>query len=246
MVARDRTRGETVKNEIIAASGNKYVDLMLADLSSRAAICQLASDFKRKYDQLHVLINNAGALFLRRRLTVDGLEMTFALNHMGYFLLTNLLLDTIKASAPARIINLSSVAHTRAQMNFDDLQSKINYRGYRAYGKSKLANLLFTYELSRRLNGSGITVNAVHPGFVATKFASNNGRLIRLAMFFINKFALSAEEGAETSIYLASSPEVEGITGRYFVRKRAIKSTIASYDEAAAQRLWQLSEKLAG
>lgn len=246
MVARDLTRGETAKKEIITASGNNHVDLLLADLSSLTAIRQLVANFKSKYDRLHVLINNAGALFLRRRLSVDGLEMTFALNHMGYFFLTNLLLDVIKSSAPARIINLSSVAHAGARLNFADLQSKKFYRGYRVYGKSKLANLLFTYELSRRLNGSGITVNAVHPGFVATNFATNNGRLVRLAMFFINKFALSAEKGAETSIYLASSPEVEGITGRYFVHKQAVNSALASYDEAAAKRLWQISEQLAG
>ncbi len=246
MVARSRERGEAALADIKAASGSSAVDLLLADLSSQTAIRQLAADFKAKYDRLDVLINNAGALFLQRKLSVDGIEMTFALNHLSYFLLTNLLLDALESSVPARIINVASVAHERADLDFADLQSEKSYRGFPVYGKSKLANVLFTYELARRLNGSGITVNALHPGFVGTSFAKNNGRIARMVMSLINKFALTPEQGAETSIYLASSPEVAGVSGQYFYKKKAKRSSSNSYDKAAAQRLWQISEQITG
>ncbi len=250
MVARSQERGEAALAEIKAASGSDKVDLLLADLSSQTAVRQLAADFRANYDRLDVLINNAGALFLKRELSVDGIEMTFALNHLAYFLLTNLLLDMLEASAPARIINVSSVAHEMSPLDFDDLQSEKGYRGFQVYGKSKLANVLFTHELdrrlNRRLNSNGVTVNALHPGFVGTHFAKNNGRLVRLAMFFINKFALPPEKGAETSIYLASSPEVANISGQYFYQKKAKRSAKFAYDEDAARRLWQISEQMTG
>jgi NAD(P)-dependent dehydrogenase (short-subunit alcohol dehydrogenase family) len=212
-------------------------------LSSQEQIERLAEEAKKRYERLNVLINNAGALFLHRRESVDGIEMTWALNHLGYFLLTNLLLDLIQRSAPARIVNVSSRAHERARIDFDDLQGRRTYSGMRAYGQSKLANLLFTHELARRLEGTGVTVNALHPGFVATNFgADDNGFFLRLILRLLQRArAISAEEGAQTSIYLASSPEVEGVTGKYFFRKRPQPSSPASYDEETARRLWEVS-----
>ncbi len=246
MVARDRARGEAALADVRAASGNSRVSLMLADLSSMASIRQLAADFQAQYDRLHVLVNNAGAFFAQRQESVDGLEMTFALNHIGYYLPTLLLLDTIKASAPARIVNVSSGAHFGGKIDFADLQAKNGYAGFRTYSNSKLANVLFTYELARRLAGTGVTVNCLHPGFVASNFAKNNGALARLGMTLLRPFALSVDKGAETSIYLASSPEVEGVTGKYFDKKRAVKSSAQSYDAALARRLWEVSAEITG
>lgn len=245
MVARSRRRGEEALAEVKAASGSDTVALMLADLSSQESIRQLAAEFKANYGRLHVLVNNAGAIFMNRRESVDGLEMTFALNHLGYYLLTMLLLDTLKASAPARIINVTSGAHFGGRINFDDLQMQKRYAGFRAYSASKLANVLFTYELARRLEGHNVTANCLHPGFVASNFAKNNGLLSRIGMTLLRPLALSADKGAETSVYLASSPEVEGVTGSYFDKKKSIKSAAHSYDEATAQRLWQISGELA-
>lgn len=244
VVGRSRERSEATVNRIKQQTDNPNVAYRLADLSVQKDIHQLAQEFKHKYQRLHVLVNNAGAIFLRHLESADGIEMTFALNHLNYFLLTHLLLDTLKASAPARIINVSSRAHARVSgLNFDDLQNKRGY-GMNVYGQSKLMNVLFTYELARRLEGTGIMVNALHPGFVATRFATNNGLLVRLARPVLDLFALSAEEGAQTMIYLATSPEVEGVTGKYFVKEKAVLSSPASYDEAAARRLWQISEKM--
>ena len=248
MVARNRQRGETALAEIKAATGSNQIDLLLADLSSQTSIRQLATDFQARYNRLDVLINNAGAFFMKRQESIDGLEMTFALNHLGYFLLTNLLLDIIKDSTPARIVNVSSTAHHRVQLDFSDLQNKKSYRGFQVYSQSKLANLLFTYELARRLEGSGVTVNALHPGFVTSNFAKNNGLAARLGMNLLNLLHVgrTPEEGAKTSIYLASSPEVAAVTGQYFVDKKAVRSSPASYNEADARKLWQISEQLTG
>ncbi len=217
------------------------MDSLLADLSSQQEVRRLANEFKSKYSHLHVLINNAGGFFLRRQLSVDGIEMTFALNHLASFLLTNLLLDTIKASAPARIINVSSDAHTSGKIEFDNLQGE---RGYSpgAYGNSKLANILFTIELARRLEGTGVTVNALHPGLVATGFAKNNGRVIAtLVSLFMPLVARSPAKGAETSIYLASSPSVEGITGKYFYDSHVIPPAPQATDMVVARKLWDVS-----
>jgi len=246
VVGRDPGRGATTVSRIAQQTGNPQVELLLADLSAQADVHRLAGEFQGRYARLDVLVNNAGAIFTKRRLSADGIEMTFALNHLGYFLLTNLLLDTLKASPPARIVNVSSDAHRGAQMNFSDPQGERRYGGWRAYGQSKLANLLFTYELARRLEGTGVTVNAVHPGFVATGFGRNNRGLFALLIRLAQLTALSPEQGAETLIYLATSPEVEGVTGKYFVKKRPVESTRASYDQSAAQRLWQLSAQLTG
>jgi NAD(P)-dependent dehydrogenase (short-subunit alcohol dehydrogenase family) len=214
------------------------LEFMTADLSSQAEVRRLADEFKRKYDRLHVLVNNAGALFTSYHETVDGIEMTFALNHLSYFLLTNLLLDTIRASAPARIIYVSSNAHEGNTIDFNDLQLKRHYREWTAYGASKLANILFTYELARRLQGTGVTVNAVHPGFVNTNFQKAVGLNMR--------GPLTPEEGADTQIWLAQSPELEGVTGKYFVRRRETRSSDISYDKVVAQRLWDVSAEMTG
>lgn len=243
IVARSKARGEAALTDVRQASGSSNVHLLLGDLSSQASIRELAETFKANYDQLHVLVNNAGAYFNDRQLSADGLEMTFALNHMGYFLLTDLLLDMLKASAPARIVNVSSNAHMSGCINFDDLQMEQKYRSFAAYSNSKLANVLFTYELARRMEGSGVTANTLHPGAVATHFGQGQGLMGWVVKLF-RPFFLTPEQGAETQIYLASSPEVEGINGRYFVKKKAAKSSKISYDTAVAKRLWQVSEEL--
>src|SRR5688572_11336879 len=222
IVGRDAQKTSQVVEEIRTASGNKNVDSLLADLSSQQEVRRLADEFKSKYSHLHVLLNNAGGFFMRRQRSVDDIEMTFALNHLAYFLLTNLLLDTIKASAPARIINVSSDAHTSGKIEFDNLQGERNYSP-RAYDNSKLANILFTMELARRLEGTGVTVNALHPGFVATGFAKNNGKVFAaLISIFTPLVARSPAKGAETSVYLASSPSVQVITGEYFFDSQMI------------------------
>jgi NAD(P)-dependent dehydrogenase (short-subunit alcohol dehydrogenase family) len=247
IVGRNAPKTAQLVEEIRAASGNKNVDSLLADLSSQEEVRRLADEFKSKYPHLHVLLNNAGAVFLQRQLSVDGIEMTFALNHLAYFLLTNLLLDTLKASAPARIINVSSGAHTSGRIEFDNLQGERSY-GSRAYGNSKLANILFTMELARRLEVTevtGVTVNALHPGFVATGFGKNNGKIIAaLVSIFAPLVARSPAKGAETPIYLASSPSVEGITGKYFYDSHMIPPAPQATDMAVARKLWDVSAEL--
>ncbi len=248
LVARDPVRGEAARNDIATQSGNSSVDLLLADLSSQQSIRQLAERFQLHYPHLHVLINNAGLFSLRRRTTVDGLEMMFAVNYLAPFLLTNLLLDTLKASAPARIVNVASDAHEAGYIRLDRLQSEKGYRPMRAYGQSKLALVLFTYELSRRLEGSGVTVNALHPGFVATNIGQTGlGSVGRAAAKFItSRMGITPEEGAKTSIYLASSPDVDGVTGKYFVKSVPRRSAAISYDEALQKQLWEESARLVG
>ncbi len=250
-VGRDPQRGAAALDRIKKAAPNARIEFMLADLSSQVQVRQLAQDFQRKYTRLDVLVNNAGALFSRRQESVDGIEMTFALNHLGYFLLTNLLLDTLKASAPARIINISSFGHRKTQVNFEDLQAKKSYAGLLVYRQSKLANLLFTYELARRLEGSRVTVNAVNPGLVATRFSMNNFGFIGdgLTNLFVRLYSLitlDADQGAQTAIYLATSPAMAGVTGKYFQKKKETQSSPDSHDRAAATRLWQLSEVMTG
>jgi len=245
MVCRDRARGEEARREITTKSRNTAVDLLLADLSSQQSIRQLVGNFKQRYTHLHVLINNAGAAFTGRRETVDGLEMTFAVNYLAPFLLTNLLLDVLKASAPARIVNVSSNSHEAGYIAMDDLQAEQHYSNMRAYGQAKLAVVLFTYELARRLQGTGVTANCLHPGFVATHFGQRDvGPAFRLLVKVIGRFGTSPEKGAKTSIYLASSPEVEGVTGQYFVKSMPKRSAAISYDESLQRHLWEQSAKL--
>jgi len=244
LVDRDSEKGATTANQIKQQTDSPAVEFMWADLSVQKEIRRLVQQFRNRYQRLDVLVNNAGAFFRRRQETADGIEMTFALNYLAYFLLTNLLLDTIRASAPARIINVSSRSHARAQINFDDLHSRSSYRGLRAYAQSKLAIVLFTYELARRLEGTGVTVNTLHPGVVATSFATNNRGVVSLSMRLFRSALISPEQGAQTSIYLATSPEVEGVTGKYFVKQKAVPSSQASQDTATAGRLWQMSAKM--
>lgn len=244
MVSRNPERGEMARAEIRQESGNTAVDLLVADLASQASIRQLAADFKSRYQHLHVLINNAGLTKKERTLTEDGLEMTLAVNHLAPFLITNLLLQVLKTSAPARIVNVSSMVHKWGVINFDDLQGERDYDMDKAYNQSKLANLLFTYELARRLEGTEVTVNSLHPGMVVTDF----GREYTGFKAFMNRlwrvFMKSPAEGAETSVYLASSPEVAGVSGKHFADKKPVASSKATYDVALAGRLWDVSEAL--
>jgi NAD(P)-dependent dehydrogenase (short-subunit alcohol dehydrogenase family) len=244
IVGRDAQKTSEVVQEIRAASGNPNVDSLLADLSSQQEVRRLAHEFKNKYSQLHVLLNNAGAVFMQRQLSADDIEMTFALNHLASFLLTNLLLDVIKASAPARIINVSSNAHTTGKIEFDNLQGERNYSP-RVYENSKLANILFTMELAGRLEGTGVAVNALHPGFTATGFAKNNGKVMAtLVSIFAPLVARSPEKGAETSIFLASSPSVEGMTGKYFYDSQMIAAAPQATDMVVARKLWDASNEI--
>ena len=246
LVGRHPERTAATVRRIQQETGNPHVECLMADLSVQAQVRQLAGEFQRRFTRLDVLLNNAGAFFSQRHVSVDGIEMTLALNHLAYFLLTHLLLDVLKATPAARIVNVSSDAHRKARFDFADPQGAHRYRGWPAYCQSKLANLLFTYELARRLASTGMTANAVHPGFVATGFGHNNRGLVALCIWLAQFTALSPEQGAATLIYLATSPEVAGVTGRYFVKKCSVESSTASYDRAAAQRLWQLSVELTG
>jgi NAD(P)-dependent dehydrogenase (short-subunit alcohol dehydrogenase family) len=243
MVCRDRARGEAALAEIKQASGNERVELMLCDLSSQADIRRFADEFKATHNRLDVLINNAGLYLRKRDTTVAGIEMTFAVNHLAYFLLTNLLLDRLKRSAPARIVNVSSDAHKHGHIHFDDLQGEKSYSGVKAYCHSKLANVLFTRELARRLAGTRVTVNCLHPGAVATSIFRALPKPIEA---IIKLLTISPEKGAQTSVYLASSPDVEGVSGKYFVRSAEARASAEAQDDEVAARLWAESARLTG
>lgn len=246
IISRNQQRCEDSVARIRQDAQNPAVDYLVVDLSSQTEIRRVVEQFQQKYARLDVLVNNAGGFFGRRQESVDGIELTWALNHLNYFLLTQLLLDMLRASAPARVINVSSNAHFGAQINFDDLEYRRGYFGWRVYGQSKLANVLHAYELARHLDGTRVTVNALHPGFVATRFASNNGWLYRVGLRVAHLIALAPEKGARTSIYLASSPQVEGITGKYFVEEKPVSSSPQAYDEVVARRLWEVSAEMVG
>lgn len=239
MVCRDRSKGEAAQADIKRISGNQNIDLLTADMSSIASVRQLAQEVQAKYPQLHVLLNNAGRMNNKREVSVDGIESTLASNYIGPFLLTNLLLDLLKASAPARIINVSSTAHKGGKIDFDNLQAEKRYHGFPVYSNSKLALTLFTYELARRLEGTGVTVNNLHPGVIASGFFGNGllGRLSKLVM-------LTPEQGAQTSIYLATAPEVASVNGKYFEKSKQSTSSKISNDEQLGKRLWQVTEEL--
>lgn len=247
MVCRSKERGETAVAEVRAASGNESVELMLCDLGSRKSIECFCLEFREKFQRLDVLVNNAGVVLPGRHETADGYELQFGVNHLGHFLLTNRLLDLLVSNAPARIINVSSGAHKAGRIHFDDVNLSKNYAVWRAYAQSKLANILFTYELADRLHGTGVTVNCLHPGAVATSMGVNRetgfGTLITR---MLKPFFQTSEQGAETAIYLATSPEVEGIAAKYFYRKRPMPSSRGSYDKAVAKKLWDLSEEMTG
>jgi len=243
IVARSKEKGDAALAEIIAKSGNPNIELMLADMSSLDSIRRLASDFKAGHQKLHLLINNAGVYLTRRIATVDGLESTFATNHLGPFLLTNLLLDLLKASAPSRIVNVTSDAHNGAKLNFEDLQGEKRFSGWQAYGQSKLSMILFTHELAKRLEGIRVTVNSAHPGVVRTSFANNNG-LVTFGFRLMRPFFISPETAAKRILYVATSSDLEGVTGKYFTKMQEARSSQESYDEDSAKRLWQASEQL--
>lgn len=245
IVGRNHAKGDAALSAIRAQTGNDAVTFMRADLASQQAIRALAGEFQRTYARLDVLVNNAGARFKERRTSPDGIELTFALNHLGPFLLTHLLLEALKASAPARIVNVASGAHHDAAPDFDDLQNARAYDPGKAYRESKLANVWFTYALARRLDGTGVTANAADPGNVWTNFFKAAG-LNPLKLLYLRLRAAAPEEGAQTIIYLASSPEVEGITGQYFYDCEPARSSALSYDATAAARLWAASEMLTG
>ena len=246
LVARDSTKGRQTQQEITRQSGNEHIDLLLADLSSQQEVRKLGSEFKTKYQHLHVLVNNAGAVFSKRQTTVDGLEMTFALDHLAYFLLTNLLLETVKASAPARIINISSQGQGIGKINFDDLQGEKSYGlfGFTAYAQAKLANVMFTYELARRLQGTGVTVNAVGPGTVSTNFGVSNKGIFGALTKFATRSAKTPADAAKTAIRLASAPEMQNETGKFYYNEREIRSSKLSHNVATQKRLWDVSEEL--
>ena len=245
IVGRNPAKCAAVVSEIKRLSGNDAVEALIADLSIMAEVRQAADQFKAKYQKLHVLVNNAGGAFGKRQVTSEGFEKTFALNHLNYFLLTRLLLDTLKASAPARIINVSSDSHKGAHLDFDDLQSEKGSFVFNAYGRSKLAVVVFSYELARRLSGTGVTSNVLHPGLVRTGFANNMGAVPSAVIGFFMRFVgLTPEQGAQTSVYLATSPDVENVTGKYWEKSKAVPSGRATYDEATWTRLWEVSDKM--
>ena len=246
MVCRSRERGEAALAEIKEKSSNDSISLLLADLASQASVRQLAEDFKTQHSALHVLINNAGIIPRKRLVTIDGLETQFAVNHLAPFLLTNLLLDVLKSSAPARIVTVSSEMHRGATIDFDDLQSERSYRPTRVYSQTKLANILFTYELARRLEGSNVTANCLHPGGVATNLLADAMGIPRPLKSTTRLMGASPDKGAKTSIFLAASGAVEGVNGKYYVRQKAVQSSEASYDENLAGRLWRVSAELTG
>jgi NAD(P)-dependent dehydrogenase (short-subunit alcohol dehydrogenase family) len=244
IVARNADKGRAALAQVQAA-GPGGAELIVADLSSQQQVRRAAADFKARHDRLDVLVNNAGVYVPERHVTADGLEETFGLNHLGYFLFTKELLDVLQATPKARIVNVSSDAHRGARMRWEDLQfERTPYRGFQAYGQSKLANVLFTYELARRLEGTGVTVNCLHPGVIGSGFGQTYGSALSILVKIARPFMLSPEEGARTSIYLASSPEVEGVTGKYFSKCKPVKSNAISYDLQSQQKLWTLSEQL--
>jgi NAD(P)-dependent dehydrogenase (short-subunit alcohol dehydrogenase family) len=246
LVGRDAERIQKAIDGIRASAPNARFESYVADLSAQEQVRRLAQEFQSRHDRLDVLINDAGAVFTTRRESVDGIEMTLALNHLAPFLLTNLLLDTLTASAPSRVVTVSSGAHQSANINFDDLQLAHGYGAWRAYGQSKLMNVLFTTELARRLAGTGVTANALHPGFVASNFGKSEGPFWAAAFTLMRPFMISAERGAQTVIYLATSPDVADATGGYYVNCQPARSSRIARDEAMARRLWEVSAQLTG
>lgn len=245
ILCRNKERGEKALIDIKTESGNNAIDLFICDLGNMADIRKFVKEFKVKYPKLNVLINNAGVILPSRHETSDGYELQFGVNHLGSFLLTNLLLDTIVNSSPARIINVSSGAHKIGKIHFKDVNLKNNYNLIKAYSQSKLCNILFSYELSERLKGSEVTVNCLHPGAVATEMGINRKTGFGATITrMLKPFFQTPLEGASTAIYLATSEEVLGITGKYFYKKKPIKSSKLSYNKEISKKLWKLSEKL--
>ncbi len=245
-VGRDAAKCAEVGARLRQEAGHPAIEYLTADLSSLAEVRRLADEVAARHPRLEVLVNNVGAFFMQRRLSADGFEMTWALNYLGVCLLTERLLPTLRANAPARIVNVASDVHRNARLNFDDLQGERRYSGFRAYGQSKLALVMWTYDLARRLAGTGVTANAVHPGFVASDLYKASFGNIKWLAPLLKRIALSNEQGAATSIYLASSPEVAGVTGQYFAKQQAVRSAPASYDAAATARLMAVTAVMIG
>ena len=251
LVGRNEAKTRAVCSEIQAQTGSDQIDWLLADLSSMDEVRRIADEFRARHDRLHVLLNNAGAVFSEFRRSADGFEMTFALNHLSYYLMTNLLLDmlgeTAQATGEARIINVSSMAHQNATMRLDNLRDASGYSLMNSYGASKLMNVLFTYELARRLEDAPITVNAVHPGVVRTRFGHDTARVWSFLIKVLQRFfAISPQKGAETLVYLATSPDAAGVSGKYWVKKRQKQSSANSYDREQQTALWQYSAEATG
>jgi NAD(P)-dependent dehydrogenase (short-subunit alcohol dehydrogenase family) len=247
MMCRDMEKGESARNEVVSVSRNSLVDLMQCDLASLDSIRGFAKEFTARYPRLDVLVNNAGIYTEKRMETADGFEYQIGVNHLGPFLLTHLLLGLLKESSPSRIINVTSGAHYGGKIDFSDFQMEQRYSGWKAYAQSKLANVLFTYELAHRLSGTGVTVNCLHPGFVNTRFAYNREtERPNPYMLLMKPFTIDPAQGAETSVYLAASPEVEGVTGKYFYKRKEKASSRSSYDLVEAEKLWNLSCTLTG
>jgi NAD(P)-dependent dehydrogenase (short-subunit alcohol dehydrogenase family) len=246
LICRNKARADETIGEIRETTGNKNVHLLHADLGSQRQIRGVAAEFLATGRPLHVLVNNAGLGNTKRMVTEDGIEMVFAVNHLAYFSLTMLLLDRIKQSAPARIVNVASEAHRFGTINLDDLGAERRYRTFGVYAQSKLANILFSYELARRLGGTGVTVNCLHPGGIASGLWTNNGVLAQFIMKAGKLFLKTPEQGAQTTIYLASSAEVEGVAGKYYANCKPKNSNKESYDLDVARRLWDVSERMTG
>jgi NAD(P)-dependent dehydrogenase (short-subunit alcohol dehydrogenase family) len=246
IVGRNQERGEAAVDEIRARSHNESVELLLADLSVQSEVRRLAEEFQERYDRLDVLANNAGLVQSKRTETPDGIETTLAINHLAPFLLTNLLLERLEQSAPSRVITVSSEAQRWGKMDFEDMQSRRKYRGFPVYGMTKLANIMFSYEFAERLNGAGVTATCLHPGSVRTNFGQNNRGPMALFFRTFKPFMRSAEQGADTLVWLASSPEVDGVSGKYFSDRKEIEAQKVAYDRAARRRLWEISEELTG
>ncbi|MHA2121128.1 MAG: SDR family oxidoreductase [Promethearchaeota archaeon] len=243
MVCRNKERGEKALNEIKEEISNTSIDLMLADLSSQKEIYNFVRDYKTRYQKLHVLINNAGVNLSKRSMTEDGIETTFAVNTLAPYLLNNLLMDVLQNSSPARIVNVVSSVHARS-INFDDLYGEKHYHQLKSYSQSKLATILLTYELARRIEGTGVTINCVHPGYVKTNMVRNFRKFVKYFYHLVGLFLSSPKRGAKASIYLASSPEVEDVNGKFFNKRKETKTNKASYDKDLAQRVWKLCEDL--
>lgn len=239
MICRNRPLAEKVRAKIIRETDNANIELLIGDLSSQGDIRRIAAEYRARFPRLHVLINNAAIMLARRMVTEDGFEMQFAVNHLGYFLLTDLLLDIMRESVPARIVNVSSGMHITAELDFDNLQGEKKYKGMKQYAATKLLNVLFTYELARRLEGTGITVNALSPGFTSTDLGWDFSSLFGAAMKLFGK---NVKKGTRIVTYLATSSEVEGMTGKYFCNNGERKSSPLSYDEDLAAKIWRLSE----
>lgn len=247
ITGRDRDRAEAAAIAIARESGNTGVDVFVADMSSQAEVRRLAEEVLATYPRLDVLLNNVGGFWSHRHETADGLEHTFALNHLAPFLLTSLLLERLKASAPSRVVTVSSGAQSMGKIDFDDLMGERKYSGQRAYNQSKLANVMFTYDLAKRLAGTGVTATVLHPGMTSTAFSAEDpARVFAPLVAVMRPFMRSPQKGAETPVYLASSPEVEGVTGRYFANRKVKESHTSSYDTEITARLWRVSADLVG